>query len=192
MRLMVAAGVSLLSAICSAEGYSVPHEHWVFMEGYKYDYPGCSVGWSGRAGSFLVVGDRCEEIGSSKMSADAMKSIVYVKKSSEAKSFAEYYDLSGRSSDRYSQSEANNDAVRIWLSGCSDFKQGMISRNFPKWLRLGEIEKSYPRLKKPAVVRLYMDGWDVSHGQGGVINCTEIAPYRSADFVSGIDIREAE
>ncbi len=188
----MASGVSLLSAICAAEGYSVPHEHWAFMEGYKYDYLGCSVGWSGRTGSFLVVGDRCEEIGSSKMSADAMKSIVYVKKSSEAKSFAEYYDLSERNSDRYSKSEANNDAVRIWLSGCSDFKQGMISRDFPKWLRLGEIEKSYPRLKKPAVVRLYMGGWDVSRGQGGVINCTEIAPYRSADFVSGVDIRKAD
>ncbi|EKT4497408.1 hypothetical protein QEM27_005233 [Pseudomonas putida] len=190
-RIIAAAGAGalLLSAGVLASEYAVPQENWEFMRGYKYDYPGCSVRWHERTASFLVAGEGCEKISPQKMRADALKSIAYVKKNSSASDFDDYYDLVDQANKPYTIQDANRDAQQIWLSGCSDFKSGMNAGNFQGWLRLDDAEKAHPGIKKTAVTRLYMDGWRVAHGLGGVVNCNDLAPYRAADYVSGVDIR---
>lgn len=188
----VTVGLSLCSTGCIADNYSVPREYWRFMDGYRYEYPNCSVGWNDRTGSFLVNGDACEKIDSDKMSADAIKSIAYVRKNSDAPNFYEYYQRITLDSRPYSIDEANRDAQKIWQSGCSDFKNGMNAGDFRGWLKLGDATKAHPRIKSIAVTRLYMDGWDIARGLGGIINCQELAPYRTADYVSGVDVRKTE
>lgn len=185
-------GALLLSSGVFSNEYTVPQDSWEFMRGYKYDYPGCSVGWHERTASFLVDGHDCEKISSEKMKADAIKSIAYVKKNSSAQNFEGYYSLINKAESGYTQQQANRDAGRIWMSGCSDYKNGMNAGNFGGWLKLGDTVKSYPQIKNIAVNRLYMDGWNVALGSGGVINCQEMAPYRVADYVSGVDIRRME
>lgn len=177
------------SGIVLANEYSVPREHWEFMDGYKYDYPGCSVGWSIRTGSFMVNGDKCDHISAEKMRADALKSIEYVKKHSNAHSFFSYYEASELKADAYMQEQAVADAQKIWFSGCSDFKNGMNEGDFRKWLRLSDNTDGYPKLKKMAFTNLYLDGWETARKLKGVLNCTEIARYRASDYISGVDIR---
>jgi len=63
MRKMIAAALSLVTLSVLAADYSVPKEHWEFMDGYKYNYPNCSVAWSGRAATFLISGAGCDNIG---------------------------------------------------------------------------------------------------------------------------------
>lgn len=187
---VTAAGLSLLSTKCIANDYGLPQEYWEFMDGYRYEYLGCSVGWSGRTASFLVHGDSCENVSSKKMSEDAIKSIAYLKKNSGAPNFYEYYERDNRATRPYSTDEANRDAQKIWQSGCSDFKNGMNAGDFREWLKLGDAAKTYPRIRDVAVNKLYMDGWDIARGLGGVIKCQEMALYRAADYVSGTDIRK--
>lgn len=91
----------------------------------------------------------------------------------------------------YSAENASADAKQIWLSGCGDFKSGMNEGDFTAWLKLGDNIKRFNQIKKVAVTKLYMDGWDTARKLNGVINCGDVAPYRADDFVSGIDIRQA-
>ena len=92
----------------------------------------------------------------------------------------------------YTEQNANEDAVFIWSSGCTDFKAGMNAGDFRGWLKPWDAVKTFPGIKSIAVNKLYMDGWEVARGLGGVVNCQEMAPYRAADYVSGVDIRKAE
>ncbi|WP_017903569.1 hypothetical protein [Pseudomonas asplenii] len=184
--------LSMLGTACIAGDYSVPQESRSFMRGYKYDYPGCSVLWHEGKETFLTIGNDCEKISSEKMKADAMKSIAYVRKNSSAQNFEDYYSLTSKAAQSYTRQQANQDAGQIWLSGCSDYKNGMNAGDLGGWLKVGDIAKSYPQIKSIAANRLYMDGWNIARGLGGVINCQEMAPYRSADYVSGVDIRKAE
>ncbi|WDH25070.1 hypothetical protein [Pseudomonas chlororaphis] len=190
MKRIIAAGLSLLSLECIANDYTVPRDQWDFMRGYRYEYPGCTAFWNERNGAFLTVGEECERIGSEKMRADAIKSIEYVKRNSSASNFLEYYALANQAENQYTQIDANADAQKIWLAGCFDFKNGMNAGDFRKWLKLGDATKTYSRIKKIAVTKLYMDGWETARGLGGVITCVDIAPYRAAAYVSGVDIRQ--
>jgi hypothetical protein len=90
----------------------------------------------------------------------------------------------------YDADEVAYDAEQIWLSGCSDFKSGMNEGDFIKWLRLEGKVKEMPQLRRTAVVKLYMDGWDTARAMKGVITCGDFAQRRSNDYVSGIDIRQ--
>jgi hypothetical protein len=90
----------------------------------------------------------------------------------------------------YDADEAAYDAEQIWLSGCSDFKNGMNEGDFIKWLRLEGKVKEMPQLRRTAVVKLYMDGWDTGRAMKGVITCGGFARQRADDYVSGIDIRQ--
>ncbi|KAA8555151.1 hypothetical protein [Pseudomonas] len=92
----------------------------------------------------------------------------------------------------YTQQDANDDAAFIWSSGCTDFKSGMNAGDFRGWMRPGEAVKTFLGIKSIAVNRLYIDGWEVARGLGGVINCEEAAKHRAADYVSGVDIRRVE
>lgn len=171
---------------------SISQEHWKFMPGYRYDYVGCKVAWSERQMVFVVSGDQCDRISTQKMTADAIKSIEYLKNNSSASDFLEYYALVHRAESQYTQQDANEDAYEIWLAGCSDFKNGMNAGDFRGWLKLGDATKTYPGIKSIATNKLYMDGWDVARGLGGVINCQEMARYRAANYASGVDIRKSE
>lgn len=90
----------------------------------------------------------------------------------------------------YTMQDANGDAAHIWSSGCSDFKNGMNEGDYIKWLRLEGKVKELPQIKRTAVVRLYMDGWDTARVMKGVIRCDDFAKGRSDEYVSGIDIRQ--
>ncbi|WP_277593633.1 hypothetical protein [Pseudomonas chlororaphis] len=91
----------------------------------------------------------------------------------------------------YTERDAGSDAQQIWLSGCSDFKNGMNEGDFVKWLRFEDKVKALPQIKRTAIVRLYMDGWDTARVMKGVINCSDLAQGRANDYTSGIDIRQA-
>lgn len=205
MKKMLAAALSLISLSGAAADYSVPREFWGFMEGYKYEYPNCAVAWSGRTATFLPYGNGCSDISSEKMKADALKSIDYVKKNSNASNFLDYYTLveqanklhgvkeaNEQANRPYGIDDANRDAQTIWVSGCSDFKNGLNEGDFPKWLKLEPNVNKYPRIKRAPVINLYMDGWNMARTTNGVINCDELAPYRAKDYVSGVDIRSGQ
>ncbi|UVE47703.1 hypothetical protein KS461_10635 [Pseudomonas chlororaphis] len=195
MKRIIAAALAILFTLsmeCIPDEIGVPREHWKFMPGYRYDYSGCRVGWSERQSGFIVSGDQCNRISSQKMTADAIKSIEYVKRNSSASDFLEYYTLVNQAESHYTQIDANADAQKIWLAGCSDFKNGMNAGDFREWLKLGDTTKTYPRIKKIAVTKLYMDGWDTARGLGGIISCGDLAPYRASAYVSGVDIRQLD
>ena len=90
----------------------------------------------------------------------------------------------------YDKSDAEYDAQQIWLSGCSDFKSGMNEGDFVKWLRLEDQVKAIPQIRRTAVVRLYMDGWDTARAMKGIVSCKDFAQRRASDYASGIDIRQ--
>lgn len=92
----------------------------------------------------------------------------------------------------YTQQDANEDAVFIWASGCTDFKSGMSAGDFSRWLRVGDAAKTFLGIKRIAVQRLYMEGWEVARGLRGVVDCQGLAKIRAADYVSGVDIRKEE
>lgn len=92
----------------------------------------------------------------------------------------------------YTQQDANEDAVFIWASGCTDFKSGMNAGDFSGWLKVGDAAKTFLGIKRIAAQRLYMDGWEVARGLRGVVDCQELAKIRAADYVSGLDIRREE
>ncbi|QYY84000.1 hypothetical protein [Pseudomonas germanica] len=90
----------------------------------------------------------------------------------------------------YDAEDASYDARQVWLSGCSDFKNGLNEGDFVKWLRLEGKVKEMPQLRRTAVVKLYMDGWDTARAMKGVIACNTFAQARADDYASGIDIRQ--
>jgi hypothetical protein len=92
--------------------------------------------------------------------------------------------------DPYSAEEATYDAQQVWLSGCSDFKNGLNEGDFIKWLRLEGKVKEMPQLQRTAVVKLYMDGWDTARAMKGVKTCSSFAQARAGSYTSGIDIRQ--
>ena len=92
----------------------------------------------------------------------------------------------------YTQQDANEDASFIWASGCTDFKAGMNAADFRGWLRVGDAVKTFKGINGIAVNKLYMDGWEIARGLGGVVNCQELAKIRAADYVLGVDIRREE
>ena len=92
----------------------------------------------------------------------------------------------------YTQQDANEDAVFIWASGCTDFKSGMNAGDFSGWMRVGDAAKTFLGIKRIAAQRLYMDGWEVARGMRGVVDCQELAKIRAADYVSGVDIRRVD
>jgi hypothetical protein len=190
MKKMIAAALSLISLSGTAADYSVPKEHWNFMDGYKYEYPNCSVVWSDRAATFLASGNGCDNISPEKMKADALRSIDYVKKNSSASNFFDYYTLIEQASEPYSAYEAKQDAQIIWASGCSDFKNGLNGGDFTKWLKIDATVSKYSKIKNIPATKLYMDGWETARLMKGVINCNDFAPYRAKDYVSGVDIRK--
>ncbi|WP_324727174.1 hypothetical protein [Pseudomonas chlororaphis] len=186
------ASLSTLSMECIADEIGVPQEHWRFMPGYRYDYSGCRVDWSERQSGFIVSGDQCDRISPQKMTADAIKSIEYAKRNSSASDFLEYYALVNQAESQYTQIDANTDAQKIWLAGCSDFKNGMNAGDFREWLKLGDATKAYSRIKKIAVTKLYMEGWDTARSLDGIISCGDLAPYRASAYVFGVDIRQLD
>lgn len=90
----------------------------------------------------------------------------------------------------YNAEEVTHDAQQVWLSGCSDFKNGLNEGDFIKWLRLEGKVKEMPQLRRTAVVKLYMDGWDTARAMKGVITCSTFAQSRADGYASGIDIRQ--
>lgn len=190
MKAWTVAALSLISLSGTAADYSVPREHWKFMEGYKYEYPNCSVAWSARTATFLTSGDGCDDINLEKMKTDALRSIDYVKKNSSASNFFDYYTVIEQGSEPYSAYDAKQDAQIIWASGCSDFKSSLNDGDFTKWLRIDATVSKYSKIKNIPATKLYMDGWETARLMKGVINCNEFAPYRAKDYVSGVDIRK--
>lgn len=189
-RKILASGVLLVALSSAAQEYSIPEKHWSFMDGYKYEYQGCMVGWNVRSATFSVLGEECERITSERMMSDALKSIEYVKGNSSASSFYEYYELLGSSSESYTVYQANQDAYIIWQAGCLDFKSGFIEKDFVKWLKVKEVTERYARIKNNFSNGLYFDGWETARLLEGVVSCGEISVYRVRDYTSGVDIRK--
>ena len=172
-----------------ANEYTLPSEDVKFMDGYKYDYPGCTVGWSIRTSSFMTNGEACEKISAEKMRRDALKSISYVKAKGNYTDFTSYYTKIEGLKAKYDPSDAARDAVKIWEGACIDFKNGMNAGDFRDYLKLGEVDKLYPRLKRNAAIRLYSDGWNYAKDMNGVLDCSHFSDVRANAFISGVDIR---
>lgn len=159
------------------------------LHGYVKQYDDCTAAWIDSTQSLTLTGEGCGKLSVDKVMDDAAVAYIELKKRKVYGNFAEQSAHGKESEARYSDQEARLAAIDIWKSGCSDFKDGMNAGDFQGWLRLDDAEETHPGIKKTAVTRLYMDGWRVAHGLGGVVNCNEIAPYRAADYASGIDIR---
>lgn len=186
---MMLSFVSLVQAEPVNE-YTVPGEYVKFMDGYKYDYPGCSVVWSIRTSSFLVSGENCDKISAEKMRRDALKSISYVKANGSYTDFTNYYAATERVKAKYDSSDAARDAVKIWEGACIDFKNGMNAGDFRDYFKLGEVDKLYPELKRNAAIRLYSDGWNYAKDMNGVLDCSYFSDVRANAYISGVDIRK--
>lgn len=87
------------------------------------------------------------------------------------------------------ESEAKDEGRGIWMSGCLDYKNGLLEGDFPKWFMLDTMTKSRTDIKRNAVIRLYSNGWDTAKAMGGVVDCKSQATYSADAFTSGIDIR---
>ncbi|HGM5580788.1 TPA: hypothetical protein ACKP22_002475 [Pseudomonas putida] len=160
------------------------------LRGYVKQYDGCTAAWIEATQSLSLSGEGCGKLSLDKVMDDAAVAYLELKKKGVYANFDEQSAQGNAPELRYSEQEASLAAIAIWKSGCSDFKDGMNAGDFRGRLRPGDAEEAHPGIKKIAVTRLYMDGWKVAHGLGGVVNCAEMARYRSADFISGIDIRK--
>ena len=158
------------------------------MEGYKYEYPGCTASWNSKIKMLDLSGKSCHEITPEKMRTDVMKSLEYVMSIGSYKNFADYYESVDKK-PRYTSYDVSVQAVRIWERACLDFKNGLNSGDFPGNHKMGYVINSYPWLKRNAVIRLYADGWDYSRNMKGVLDCSYIASDRANAFISGVDIR---
>ncbi|MDY0929092.1 hypothetical protein SOM41_22330 [Enterobacter sp. CFBP8995] len=87
------------------------------------------------------------------------------------------------------QAEAKDEGRGIWMSGCLDYKNGLLDGDFAKWFKLDSMVKNRNDIKRNAVIRLYSDGWDTAKYLHGVIDCNNQAAYSADTFTSGIDIR---
>lgn len=87
------------------------------------------------------------------------------------------------------ESEAKDEGRGIWISGCLDYKNGLLDGDFAKWFSLDSMVKNRSDIKRNAVIRLYSDGWDTAKYFHGVIDCKNQAGYSADAFTSGVDIR---
>lgn len=187
---MIAAVFSSSIANSFAGEYGMPPEHQDFMDGYRYEYPGCDVGWSSRTLTFSLAGAGCNAITADRLRENALQSIEYVQGNSSAVNFFEYYEaLQERTVETVVQS-TENAAISIWEGACGDFKSGLNQGDFRGWYRMGDAERRNPGIRRTAVVSLYSEGWRFAQTTSGAINCAEIAPYRVKDYMSGIDISQ--
>ncbi|MET3814541.1 hypothetical protein [Pantoea sp. UYEF8] len=88
-----------------------------------------------------------------------------------------------------SEDEAKEEGRGIWMTGCLDYKNGLLDGDFPKWFKLDAMTKSRTDVKRNAVIRLYSNGWDTAKAMGGVVDCKNQSIYSADAFTSGIDIR---
>lgn len=85
--------------------------------------------------------------------------------------------------------EAKDEGRGIWVSGCIDYKNGLLDGDFAKWFKLDSMVKNRSDIKRNAVIRLYSDGWDTAKYLHGIIDCKNQAEYSADAFTSGVDIR---
>lgn len=180
----------------NAKEYGVPQEYELFMNGYEYEYknPDCSIHWHGRSATFLFDGrpeSECKNISPQKMTEDAIKSIRYVKSKGNYEDFFDYYYQMELSKKPYSIQQANQDAISIWIMGCTDYKKGKITQDFPSSYRMGKISNSYPRIKEHIAIHLYDHGWQTSLANKAHLICEEIGYYTTLSFLDNLgDIRK--
>lgn len=179
----------LVSAACQAAGNERPKTDLRAMHGYVKQYEGCSAIWKDGSQSLTLTGEKCATLSQDVVLDDAAKAYLDMRSKSNAANFSDYYTEIEAAKVRYTEPEAALAALSIWKAGCSDFKNGMNAGNFQGWLRLGDTEKAYPGIRKIAVTRLYMDGWDMARNLNGIVNCADMAISRVDDYMSGIDIR---
>lgn len=162
---------------------------YVFMEGYKYEYPGCTAIWNIKNKVLDLSGEKCHEISPDKVRSDVMKSLEYVLGHGRYKNFADYYETVDKKRVVHTSGDVSVQATRIWERACLDFKNGLNTGDFPGNHKMDEVIKNYPWLKRNAVIRLYADGWEYSRNMKGVLDCSYFAAYRANAFISGVDIR---
>lgn len=179
----------LVSTACQAVEKEKPKVDREAMHGYVKQYDGCTAAWIDATQSLALSGDGCGKLSVDKVLEDAATAYLDLKKKGRHANFAEKNTQDEAPTIRYSEQEASLSAITIWKAGCSDFKSGMNAGDFQGWLRLGDAEKAHPGIRKTAVVRLYMDGWDMARNLNGMVNCGDMAISRVRDYVSGIDIR---
>lgn len=180
--------VGLVNAASINKG-AAPGSGFRFMDGYKYEYSGCTASWDAKVLALQLSGEKCHELSAETVRSDVMKSVDYVLSQGRYNSFAEYYTAVAKKRIEYTSSDAIVQAVRIWERACLDFKNGLNTGDFPGNLKMDEAIKSHPWLKRNAVVRLYSDGWDFSRNMKGILDCSYFAADRANAFTSGIDIR---
>lgn len=187
-------GIALIALTASAACHATEKEKLKIdrgaFHGYVKQYDGCTVAWIDATQSLSLSGEGCEKLSADKVMDDAAAAYLELKKKGAYANFAEQNAPKRDLEVRYSEQEASLAAIAIWKSGCSDFKEGMNAGDFRDWLRLGDAEKAYQGLKKSAVTRLYLDGWDTARNLNGVVNCGDMAISRVDDYISGIDIRK--
>lgn len=186
----------LIGLLVNAKEYSVPEKYESFMRGYKYEYknPNCSVHWHERSATFLFDGrpeSECNKISPQKMTDDAIKSINYVKGKGNYEDFSDYYYQIELAKKPYSIQQANQDAISIWVTGCSDYKKGKITQDFPSFYQIGKISNSYPRIKENITIHLYDHGWKTSLANEAHLICEEVGYYTTLSFLDNLgDIRK--
>lgn len=193
--LCVVCSLSCLAGIANSEDlineYSMPREYWGYMLGYKYDYkkPQCSVKWNEREALLIYSGKGCSDISAEQMRADAIKSIIYIQKQGDYSDFEHYYlSLEEVKKKQYTSGMALRDAQFIWLTGCNDYKKGLSLGDFSHANDVGKMMQTYTGIKERIVISLYSDGWNIAKFNKGFVNCSNSAPYRVNDFVSGVNI----
>jgi len=190
--------LAFISFLTEAKEYGVPVEYEAFMDGYEYIYPeyNCSVHWHPRSATFMVGGEpdknNCEKLSIEKIKKDAIKSINYVKSQGNYESFFDYFYKKELAQKPYSFQDAQLDAMRIWIKGCSDYKKGRITQNFPEAYDIGNLAYLYPRIKSTVSVIIYGDGWETALANKSQLNCQETAYYLIPNYLKGMkDIRES-
>lgn len=168
-------------------GRTIPRNLWDFMEGYQYEYAkGCTAVWHIRTAHFLY-SDRpeCPRVSLEKMTNDALKSIEYVKKNSDAKNFGDYFDRSRREpavSASYSVQQSRIDAKQIWSRAC-------IGAKTLELVSVDGLVREYSGIEKIHVIRLINSANQMVNFLGGVVNCAEQSAYVVNSYTGDIDIR---
>lgn len=194
MEMTKTAGIAFIALLVSAGCLAAEKESLKIdrgaMRGYVKQYDGCKASWVEATQGIALSGEGCEKLSVDTILDDAAAAYLDLKKEGRYANFSEKSAIGKDPEPGYSEQEASLAALAIWKSGCSDFKSGMNAGNFLGWLRLGNAEKAHQGIKKTAVTRLYMDGWDTARNLNGVVNCNDMAISRVDDYVSGIDIRK--
>lgn len=158
----------IISAYTFAEDYSVPEEYWSEMKNYSRSYEDCDVRWHTRTNSFFVDGEGCGKITTGAMRNDAISQIEESRKKVQPLTIA----------------------TELWETGCLDFKKGLAVGDFSKTLNVDESVEKYPHINRRVKVKLYFDGWNMAKNLDGFLSCQEIAGFRAASFIEGVDINE--